>query len=59
MDRKKVKVGMRVVVNDEPDATVYTVAEVEGFNAKLTYEIGGTTYSGGWLDVSCLKPSRR
>jgi hypothetical protein len=58
MKKEQVKVGMKVVVNDLPDATVYTVAEVEGFNAKLTYECGEQTLSGGWLDVSCLKLKR-
>ena len=47
MKIQQFEVGMKVVVNDLPDATVYTVAEIEGFNAKLTYECGGRTLSGG------------
>jgi hypothetical protein len=56
--RENLTIGMQVVVNNEPDATVYTIAELEGFNAKLTYECAGKTLSGGWTDTSLLlKPT--
>jgi hypothetical protein len=60
MQKDEVKVGMEVVVNNLPDATVYTVNKLDGWNAHLTYKVAGRTLSGGWLDVSMLqkpKPS--
>lgn len=56
MDNKKVTVGMKVCVNDLPDSIVYTVAEKNGFNVRLTYEIDdGSTVDGGVIDTSYLK----
>lgn len=53
----EVKVGMKVVVSREPDATVYTVKEVSEtfFCAELVYERkDGRIVSGGIVDTSIL-----
>jgi hypothetical protein len=51
----KIKVGMKVKVGEHSDV-VYTVDEINGFIAKLSYEteVGGEVVSGGYMDVSCL-----
>jgi len=56
MNPKKLSVGMRVVVNNLPDAHVYTIAHIEGFNVFLVYkEKSGDIVSGGVIDASCIK----
>ena len=60
MNKSKVKVGMTVVVNELLDTQHYTVAELNGYNARLTYKVGDRVVGGGTLDVSSLrKPTKR
>lgn len=49
--------GMQVVVNDEPDAVIYTVKKVDGFRVDLVYYIEGdaTEWHGGQIDISFIK----
>ena len=56
MNPKKLSVGMRVVVNDLPDAHVYTIAQIDGFNVSLVYPLkSGAIVSGGVIDASYIK----
>ena len=55
MNKKQVKVGMKVVVNDLPDATIYNIEELDGFVARLSYMVGDKKVSGGCIDISCLQ----
>lgn len=60
MNLKDVSVDDLVVVNDIEDTIVYTVDELKGFMAKLSYESGYNRVNGGYLDVSMLrKPTRK
>jgi hypothetical protein len=51
---KDVKVGMKVVLNDLDDATIYTVSKVTGFRAELYYTEHGIVYDGGVMDAGML-----
>jgi hypothetical protein len=56
MNPKQLSVGMRVVVVDEPDAHVYTIAQIDGFNVKLVYPLkSGKIVDGGVCDASYIK----
>ena len=56
MNPKQLSVGMRVVVVDEPDAHVYTIAQIDGFNVQLVYPLkSGKIVSGGVCDASYIK----
>jgi len=52
MKKSQIQVGMNVVVNDAPDATVYQVDCLEGFEAHLIYNTRIGADSAGWVDVS-------
>lgn len=55
MDRKKVRLGMKVTVGSHPEATVFTVAEwIDTWRVRLTYVENDKTYEGGCVDVSTL-----
>jgi len=59
MKIKEIAIGMNVVVNDLPDTVIYTVSDLVGRRAKLTYKSKDQTLNAGWLDVSCLmKPTQ-
>lgn len=56
MNPKNLSVGMRVVVLDEPDAHVYTIAQIDGFSVSLVYPLkSGAIVSGGVCDASYIK----
>jgi hypothetical protein len=52
MKKSEIQVGMNVVVNDTPDATVYEIDYIEGFEAHLIYNTRMGAVSAGWIDVS-------
>ena len=52
MKKSQIQIGMNVVVNDLPDAIVYQVDCVEGFEAHLIYNTRMGAVSAGWIDVS-------
>ena len=52
MKKSQIQVGMNVVVTDAPDATVYEIDCVEGFEAHLIYNTRMGAVSAGWVDVS-------
>ena len=56
----EVKAGLECVVNEMPDATIYTVDEVHGRNVTLKYQVrSGEWVSGGMMDISTIMhPSR-
>ena len=54
MKKSQIQVGMKVVVTDAPDATVYQVDCVEGFEAHLIYNTRMGAVSAGWVDVSSI-----
>jgi hypothetical protein len=55
MKASELKVGQRVKVSDEPDATLYRVAQVDGFIALIEYPTPRATWlSGGWVDCNVL-----
>jgi len=60
MTKDQVKVGMQVVVNKLPGTIIYTVKELHGFMAVLTYQSGDEVLKGSdGIDISCLmKPSK-
>jgi hypothetical protein len=48
--------GIKVVVTDHPDATVYTVQSVNNFKVELVYTTrNGQKISGGVVDTCFLK----
>ena len=48
--------GLQIVLSDSPNATIYTVCEIEGHSVNLTYSLlNGKTADGGWVDVSLLR----
>jgi hypothetical protein len=48
--------GIKVVVTNHPDATVYTVKSVKNFTAELVYITrNGQKVFGGLVDASLLK----
>lgn len=54
--KNQFQVGDLVVVAKLPDAQVYRITQIEGFNVELEYEIKGhAPLSGGWIDISVLK----
>lgn len=56
MNPKKLSVGMRVVVSNDNDATVYTIAQINGFNVSLVYALAnGQLANGGVIDASYIK----
>jgi len=55
LKKSQVKIGMTVAVNSTNAATLYTVAELDGWNARLTYKVGKRTVGGGTIHVSCLR----
>lgn len=56
MDKSQVKPGMRVTARaPAPDAVVYDVLEVRGFQVRLAYDTdSGQRVEGGWIDCSAL-----
>jgi hypothetical protein len=56
MNPKRLSVGMRVVVSNDNDATVYTITQINGFNVSLVYAMAnGQFASGGVIDASYIK----
>jgi hypothetical protein len=48
--------GIKVVVTNHPDATVYTVKSIKNFTAELVYITrNGQKVFGGLVDASLLK----
>jgi hypothetical protein len=54
MKKQNIAIGMDVVVNDLPDAVVYTVSDLVDRQAKLTYKSKDQTLSAGRIAVGCL-----
>jgi hypothetical protein len=56
MNPKELSIGMRVVVIDEPDAHIYTIAKIDGFDVELVYPLkNGQIVNGGTCDASYIK----
>jgi hypothetical protein len=56
MKSAEIYTGLRVVTNDLPDATVYTICEIVGKACNLTYSLqNGETVDGGWIDANYLR----
>jgi hypothetical protein len=55
MKKDEAKVGMKVVVNDTPDATVYEIDSIDGFEASLIYQTRMGAVGAGWIDISILR----
>lgn len=56
LTRRDVYVGMQVVVNDEIDATLYTVEEIDHYSVALSYRLrNGQLCKTRQIDVSCLQ----
>lgn len=59
MKKDEAKVGMKVVVNDTPDATVYEIDSIDGFEAHLIYQTRMGAVGAGWLDISILRKAKQ
>ena len=47
--------GLKVVTNDAPHATIYTIDEISGNHVHLVYHLlNGAQVNGGWIDASLL-----
>ena len=56
MKLAKITIGMSVVVNNLPDATIYQVGAIRGFLLDLTYKLGnGNSISGGTVDYTFVQ----
>lgn len=56
MKPQQVYKGIKVVANDLPDATVYTVQAISNFTVELAYTTNnGTKVNAGVLDACFLK----
>jgi hypothetical protein len=56
MKPSQIYVGLKVVTSDQPDATLYTVHQIEDKHIGLRYSLpSGTHVWGGWTDASLLK----
>jgi hypothetical protein len=55
MRKSSVIVGMKVVVNDLPETTIYTIKKIDGFMVDLVYFEHGREIWGGQMDVSLIK----
>jgi hypothetical protein len=48
--------GLKVVTNDSPHATIYTIDEINGNYVHLVYRLlNGAQADGAWIDVSVLR----
>jgi hypothetical protein len=48
--------GLQVVLNDSPNATVYTITETQGNWVHIAYDLlNGKRVAGTWVDVSVLR----
>ena len=47
--------GLKVVTNDSPHATIYTIDAINGNHAHLVYHLlNGAQADGAWIDASLL-----
>ena len=58
MKKNEAQIGMQVVANDLPDATVYEIDCIEGFEAHLIYVTRIGAVSAGWIDISMLRKTK-
>ena len=54
MRKSQIKVGMNVVVTDLPDANVYEIDCVDGFEAHLIQRTRNGAVSAGWIDITMI-----
>jgi hypothetical protein len=59
MKKDEIQVGMLVCVNDTPDAMIYEVECIDGFEAHLVYETRMGSVSAGWIDISMLRKPKQ
>ena len=59
MKRIDAQLGMQVVANDLPDATVYEIDCIEGFEAHVVYVTRMGAVSAGWIDISLLREAKQ
>jgi len=59
MKKIDAQLGMQVVANDSPDATVYEIDCIEGFEAHVIYVTRMGSVSAGWIDISLLREAKQ
>ena len=59
MKKTEIYLGMQVCVNDAPDATIYEIDCIDGFQVHLIYETKMGAVSAGWVDVSMLRKTKQ
>lgn len=59
MKKDEIQVGMQVCVNDVPDAMIYEIDCIDGFQVHLIYETKMGAVSAGWIDVSMLRKTKQ
>ena len=59
MKKNDAQLGMQVVANDLPDATVYEIDCIEGFEAHVVYVTRMGAVSAGWIDISLLREAKQ
>lgn len=58
MKKDEAKIGMKVIVNDTPDAMIYEIADIDGFEAHLVYQTRMGIVGAGWVDISILRKTK-
>ncbi len=59
MKKDEIQVGMLVCVNDTPDAMIYEIECIDGFEVHLIYETRMGAVSAGWIDISMLRKTKQ
>lgn len=59
MKKNEIQVGMQVCVNDVPDAMIYEIDCIDGFQVHLVYETRMGSVSAGWIDISMLRKPKQ
>lgn len=59
MKKDEIQVGMQVCVNDVPDAMIYEIDCIDGFEAHVVYVTRMGAVSAGWIDISLLREAKQ
>jgi hypothetical protein len=58
MQYAKFYVGLKIVTNTELGATIYTIDEINGMQAQVSYKtLKGKKVNCGWNDMSIMLPA--
>ena len=57
MNAENLRIGLKVVTGNIPNATVYNINVINGSEAFLSYMSGRETIPYGWKDCKLLEPA--